>query len=1091
MRKICKYFLFVLSLCTLVALLMMTVMATDTESTEPSVIIVGETINPDTTVAYTLEEAWAKAEAVGTDLVEVVVKTNADTFATDFKNVHVSNKKTTLQLTSDVSTTAKMTVNSGVKLTIDVSGYTFSVGMRLTVSENNTSLTFRTSTAAGTVKGSNTSANEGLFMAVGADHTASMNFVSANNDDKLLTVEANHYMITFGNGTKGTSIINFQGGSYKALKNYATIIVNSNSTATPSTLKINADDATFSLAAGFLAHNRGTYSPNVGAFNMNSAIAFNNCKFVSKTGNNINFIYEGDRFKGRYFGTLSYGDCTFTSISPNFGTLYTYVNTVENEDGTVTYDTNYPYLPSGGTASATQNCTSDYHITAANAGYDGTNRVFFHGINTFTGANASYVKEDGSGLVANNITSSAQEVFLASGDRTSLFIGDGFVRDGDDLVSYVTATSNYEKSVFITLANNIELAKSATLGPQGDLTLDLKGHTFAMTATDSSTRFYPRGKLHIYSSEKNGKISSASTLAMFFLNDNYSPTVVLGREEDPRENLTLTAASAIFQYGNAFYAATTNCSIYSANITTSKYIVKLNAKATNADKPITQFTFKNCDINISLKGLLCYNENEVLSNNTTSANNGIIAYGSYFNVEDCTISGGGESLFASENRIRQTGGEKMPTFQGAYFGTVSFKNTHFKNVKLNFEHIYSDENNKLLNGVNGDYVIPADWDVTKQVTLLEGCTFDMGSASGINNYGNAFTQLKNLTIKEGYVLARTEDADTFAILPEEEAVKLTWKLPDETAVVSYKAGAPVRVPALDAFALSLNGNNYTPVYNETLQEYANEAATYTTRYTGGATLSANYTLNVAIDFHAYIPVTDEIVSINGTPVGNLETKTVGAASYYKITFSELAPKDAHKSKLVSLSVNLGDKTVTVDRYISLVGYAEAAMKTDLDEKTKALVLHTMDYINKANVYFGSASVTRIETLLQNNGFTPYVWEEKNVREIGEYENLRGAALDLNQTPGFVFYVKSDYNGTLTVNGVVYDEYSEPVVIDGVELKYIVVKIPAYRMTQDLVVTAGNDTLVYNLDTYIAGKATNEPYAHALYGYVMACADYLA
>ncbi|MBR2612954.1 MAG: hypothetical protein IKC72_07785 [Clostridia bacterium] len=1091
MKKICRIFFLMLSLCMLMTLLALTVFATETESTEPSVLIVGETINPDTAVAYTLAEAWAKAEAVGTDLVEVVVKTNNDTFTTDFTNIHVSGKKTTLQLTSDVSTTAQMAVKSGVKLTIDVSGYTFSLGMRLTVSENNTSLTFRTSTAAGTVKNTNTSANQGLFMAVGSGHTASMNFISANNDDKLLTVESNHAMIAFGNGTKGTSKINFQGGTYKSLKKQATLTVNSHSQATPSALKINASDATFSLDGGFLSHNLGGFSSNVGAFNMNSAIAFDNCTFLSKTESAVNFLANPARLNGRYFGTLSFGDCTFTNIEPNFSAFYTYVNKVENEDGTVTYDTNYPYLPEGGTASATQNCTSDYYITAAEAGYDGSNRIFFHGINTFTGADASYVKEDGSGLVASNYTMPDAQVFLADDTRTSLFIGDGSVRNGDDLISYIKATSNYKKPVFLTLANDIELAKGATLGPNGDLTLDLKGHTFAMTATDSTTRFYPRGKLHIYSSETGGAISSASALAMFFFADNYSATVILGREDDPRENLTLTAQTALFQFSNSFYGATTNCSIYSANITTSKFIIKLNSYATKADKPITQFTFRNCDINIAHKGILSYNENKILSSDTTSMNNGIIAYGSYFHVEDSVVRGNEYPLFASDNQIREEGGARIPTFQGAYFGTVTFKNTHFEGVNLNFDHIYSDESNKLLNGANDDYVIPDEWDVKKQVTLLEGCTFDTANVTGVNSYGNAFTSGKNLTVKEGYVLARTDGESTFAILPEEEAIKLTWELPDDAVVVSYQAGAPVRVPALDAFVVTLNGNTYTPVYNEALPEYASENATYTTRYTGGATLSANYTLNVAIDFHAYIPATDEIVSINGTPVGEFEVKTVGAVSFYKITFADLAPKDAHKSKLVSLSVNLGEKTVMVDRYISLVGYAEAAMKTELDEKTKALVLHTMDYINKANVYFGGASVTRIEALLQSNGFTPYVWEEKNVKEIGEYENLRGAALDLNQTPGFVFYVRADYDGILTVNGVVYDEYSDIIIKDGVELKYIVVQVPAYRMAQDLTVTAGNDTLVYNLDTYIAGKAVSEPYAHALYGYFMACADYIA
>ena len=1097
MKNFSKILVLILTLSLLILAFALTASAAD-EASALSVIIVGETTNPDTDAPYTLEEAWARSKEIGKDKVEVVVKTNNDSFESDLAMVSVSGWKTVLQLTSDVTTTKKLSTKQGCTVIIDVSGYTLDIAYRFTLSGNGANLVFRTSTAAGKITCSNEGSNEGLFSAASAGQNATMRFVSANDTDKLLTVESSHYMITFGNATAGTSNIVFNGGLYKTASGCAVLCVNSAARVAPSTLKISATDASFEVGCGFLMHNQATtYEANVGAFGVNSAITLERCTLSPVGDSTVNFVYDKSstyRFKGRYFGTLTLTDCSFNQVSPNFNVLYTYVNASTDENGETVYDTNYPLAKGDGTFTLAANLGYDYRPDAVAAGYDGTNRIFFHGVNTFNDITAGYIKSDRTGFNASNVKLDEDAIFYATSARTTVFVGDGLISDEADLLAYINLTSNYGIQISTSLVNDIENAQTVTLKPEGDIAIDLKGHTLAMTHTASNIRFYVRGKLHIYSSEAGGKITSASSLAMFFMNDNYSPVLTLGREEDAKENLTVQANAGFVVFGNEFNNAITQCTVTNATVSTAKYFIKFNAKATSENKPVVKFDFKGCDIKIANKGFLGYNENEVLSSDKTSTNNGIIAYGSYVNVEDCAISceaSDSNVLFSATNRKREEGGASIPTFQGAFFGTVTFKNTHFKNILINFEYISSTEENKLLNGKNEDYVIPEAWDVKKQVTLLEGCTFDMDSQRGINTYGNAFTYASNVTVQEGYVLARTAEDDTYAILPRDEAVTLTWELADQTVVVNYQNGSPVHTPSLEGLGTTVNNNYYYLTYAQQIPALATEDATYTVRYAGGATLSANYTLNVAIDFHAYVPATSEIVKINGVNVGDLETCVVGDVTYYKVTFADLAPKDAYKSKLVSLTVNLGNEEVTVDRYISLVGYAEAAIKSNLDQRTLNLVLSTMDYINKANIYFGGESVARIENLLRANDFTPYVWQAQNVKEIGTYENICGAALDLNQTPGFVIYVKADYAGTVTVNGVSYNEYSEVITMDGVAVKYIVVKVAAYKMADDLTVTAGNDTLVYNLDTYIAGKAQNEPYAHALYGYVMACKSYIA
>lgn len=375
------------------------------------------------------------------------------------------------------------------------------------------------------------------------------------------------------------------------------------------------------------------------------------------------------------------------------------------------------------------------------------------------------------------------------------------------------------------------------------------------------------------------------------------------------------------------------------------------------------------------------------------------------------------------------------------------------------------------------------------VEMREGCTYDMKGATGISAFNQGFTS-KNITVKDGYLLAKEEGDDAYAILAEDDCVTLTFLFEGEVAISHYKKGVTVRPPSLEKYSVTINGNHYYLATDTEVQKVAMEDATYSAHYTGGAQISANYSLNTAIDFHAYIPVTDEITHIDGVPVSKVEIAFSGGERYYMVTFPHLAPKDAHKSLKITLTVNLGGKTALVDRYVSLVGYAESAVESGLGEKVIDLILHTMDYINKTNIYFGGQSSERIEKLLQDNNFTPYVWEEKNVKEISSYDNLRGACLDLNQTPGFVFYVRADYEGEILVNGKAYREYSDPLMMDGKWVKYVVVQVPAHQMVDDLTVVCGEDTLLYNLDTYIAGRASTEAYAHAFYGYVMACKNYI-
>ena len=377
--------------------------------------------------------------------------------------------------------------------------------------------------------------------------------------------------------------------------------------------------------------------------------------------------------------------------------------------------------------------------------------------------------------------------------------------------------------------------------------------------------------------------------------------------------------------------------------------------------------------------------------------------------------------------------------------------------------------------------------LSTHLTIKGGADITLTEGAGIATYLMANTtahtiSIENATLRNAKGFVADGNAGTYGV-----TVGTGVRFVNSDALINANKDGFVDANVTVPSSQTVNNNTYRFAL---LKENNSENSTYKTVYTGGATLLANYTLTIAIDFNIYIPVSDEITKICDIDTNNYEVITNDGVSYWKVSFADMAPKDAYKSHQLTFTVEAdANNSLQVERYVSLIGYAKAALALEDDAALKQLVLSTLDYINKTNVYFGGTSVSTIEAILEQNNFSAYVWEAKNVVELGEYKNILGACLDLNNTPGFVFYVRKDYEGTVVVNGVTYDSFTDATV-DGVEMKYIVVEVNAHRMAENLTVVAGEDTLTYNLDTYIHGKAQSEPYAHALYGYVMSAKAYV-
>ena len=1049
--------------------------ADENEALEKEVIIVGETLDSEGNV-YTLDSAWAYQTASASE-VEVVVKTNNANLVTDLTSVNKSGKITTLQLTEDVILSSGITIATKAHITIDVSGFTFASGAQIALYNVDSILTFRTTTAAGKVVGNNS--DKGfvrLDMCRNNTSHCTVEFIGANNTDKALTYEGVELiqMESDGRGYQKVYMNNFIYNASKSLFHGRKSLTSAN----PVYVQIDAVDSIFYLTPGegFLWHD----TAQNGLISLGSYLHATNCQFISKTTGKTTqfFYYNGGNMVGKWYMEVIFDDCDFTEIGLNLDSIYSYSKAVTDAEGSTTYEHNYPE----GVAPA------NYYETVASAGWDATKQVTFVGHNTFT--KCTGLNSTNNGFTAVNATANnkVNQYFYDSSAAKLCLFSDEF-DNATDLLSIIgLANANTSKKAVMKLTEDITLPEGASGRTNiiGNLEIDLAGHTLTLGTVQNWTR----GTLLVYSSEKGGVLLSHSSNTMFQLDVKGKPHLTFGKEEYPKENLTVKSTAAGGQGGIAvfcsdFEGVSADIHFYNCQIESARYLIKLNSKANSSTYPEFHSTFKGCDVALSYCGILTYNENAPLSYPTQS---GLFKEGSYVNVEGCNIyAKSGSSLFyTTVNLQTEESTSPVSNFNGRFYGKVTFKNTAFTNVTLNQNILTSTKENLAQNSLNANYTVSDDWDVSEQVTFMEGCTFRMGDKIGIEANGNAFMG-DNTTVLDGYVLARTEHVDAFAILPEAECVEIVWQMPEETFSVYYKNGVNVYVPALPE-SVSVNGNTYVPKFDKTPQDVATENCTYTLKWSGGARLSGNYTLEVAIDFFAYVPVSNEITHINGISVLDMEQIWNNDIAYYKVRFENLAPKDAYKSQCVSLTVALPEQTVIVDRYVSIVGYAKAALASDLDPELKSLVLFTLDYINKTNVFFGGASVKQIETLLSDNNFTPYEWIASNVKELDEYENVKFACLDLNQTPGFVFVVDKDYAGTVVVNGKAYEDYVS-VTIEGVQYKCVIVEIPAHNLAEDLNVVCGNDQFVFNLDTYIASEASTEPYAHALYGYVVAAMAY--
>ena len=185
---------------------------------------------------------------------------------------------------------------------------------------------------------------------------------------------------------------------------------------------------------------------------------------------------------------------------------------------------------------------------------------------------------------------------------------------------------------------------------------------------------WTRGTLLVYSSEKGGVLLSHSSNTMFQLDVKGKPHLTFGKEEYPKENLTVKSTAAGGQGGIAvfcsdFEGVSADIHFYNCQIESARYLIKLNSKANSSTYPEFHSTFKGCDVALSYCGILTYNENAPLSYPTQS---GLFKEGSYVNVEGCNIyAKSGSSLFyTTVNLQTEESTSPVSNFNGRFYNST-------------------------------------------------------------------------------------------------------------------------------------------------------------------------------------------------------------------------------------------------------------------------------------------------------------------------------------------------------------------------------------------------------------------------------------
>ncbi len=274
------------------------------------------------------------------------------------------------------------------------------------------------------------------------------------------------------------------------------------------------------------------------------------------------------------------------------------------------------------------------------------------------------------------------------------------------------------------------------------------------------------------------------------------------------------------------------------------------------------------------------------------------------------------------------------------------------------------------------------------------------------------------------------------------------------------------------------------------------------KISGNLTLYANITFNLYFRKDGYIKGVGYHNGAVTKTFTDADLVTIGGAEYYLFKLDTIAPKDLSAAFDLDVVLANGESTATYSVRTSLVKYADSVLQNVSEsEAGKTLVMALLDYVRETSVALGGVSaesmgIKAIDACLAKYHYTRTEWTKPESVITPAAGDIKGAALELLNTPGFVFFLNDTYAGknsvTVTVNGVTKDYEVRHIDVNGTAKHcFTVDNIHISNYRKDLTVKLGEQSFTYNFDVYMTGFTAVPAYAHALYSYSLAAEAYLA
>lgn len=273
-------------------------------------------------------------------------------------------------------------------------------------------------------------------------------------------------------------------------------------------------------------------------------------------------------------------------------------------------------------------------------------------------------------------------------------------------------------------------------------------------------------------------------------------------------------------------------------------------------------------------------------------------------------------------------------------------------------------------------------------------------------------------------------------------------------------------------------------------------------------LKYNLSLYAGFDINLYLPVLDKILAVRTAPGGanllNGKTTVIDGKTYMVATTGVNA-NEATRAVCFYIEIALADgTTATVERWLSVAEYSRSILSgSEHTKDDRTLVMALLDYAQAATrILDGVASAELAELLSTYSTYAPTpVTSYGAGQDITPLRGaLLGACLNLDDSPDFLFFLRTDFRGTLTFSYVNYSgkTVSRTVTADGTVDRVSIDTMHMYEFGSVITVTAtGTDgktvTGKYDLDTYLRGVMDEgeeiSDFASAIYTYVKVALSY--